>query len=577
MESFLFWLIAASAGLWFGVLLLPWRPWSKRPFLDATDDIQPQPLQDITVLIPARNEAAVIRKTLESLKRQGKGTLKVVVVDDQSTDGTSETARDAAYADLVVVTGDPLPPGWSGKLWALEQGRQRVETPLVLLLDADIALEPGIVDTLRYKMSKEDLQFVSLMATPHMHGFWEKLLMPAFVYFFKLLYPFRLANSSFPEVAAAAGGCILLESRLLDEIGGFGALRDALIDDCTLAYRIKSRGYKTWIGLTHSVCSQRSCPRLSDIWNMVVRTAYTQLRYSHWLLGLCTMLMVLGFWLPVGGFFYPDALARSLALAALIAMMLSYMPMLQFYRRSPIWALGLPLIGTLFLAMTWSSALRYWRGRGAQWKDRRYSAPATFVLLLTLCAPLSPGVAEEHRPAEVVERFQQSLVEVMKKADVLGYEGRYEWLAPAVRQSHALPEIARLAVGRYWDRLGEEQKSSLVEAFSELSIATYAYRFDGYNGERFETLSVERLDSDQALVRSRLIKSGGDTIGFDYLLRGRGDDWRIVNIIVDGVSDLALKRAEYTSIIRRQGFETLIAKLKEKIAQYSTVGDSGNE
>lgn len=569
MESLLFWLVAASAVLWLGILLLPWRPWSRKPFLDAADDGFSQPLEDITVLIPARNEAAVIRQTLASLKRQGQGSLKVIIVDDQSSDGTAGVARDAGYADLLVVKGEPLPPGWSGKLWALEQGRQHIETPFVLLLDADIRLEPGIVEILHQQMTKENLHLVSLMAVPHLQGFWEKLLMPAFVYFFKLLYPFRLANSSFPGIAAAAGGCILLESRLLDEIGGFGALRDALIDDCTLAYRIKSRGHKTWIGLTHSVRSQRSCPRLSEIWNMVARTAYTQLRYSPWLLGLCTMLMVIGFWVPVAGLFHPDTAVQYLALAALAAMMLSYLPMLRFYRRTPVWTLGMPLIGTLYLAMTWSSALRYWRGRGAQWKNRRYGAPAALVLLVALCTPPSPGIAEERRPAEVVEQFQQTLAEVMKEADALGYEGRYERLAPAVRQSHALSEIARVAVGRYWDRLSEAQRSSLVETFGELSIATYAHRFDGYSGERFETVSVEHLGPDQALVRSRLIEADGNTIGFDYLLRREDDNWRIVNIIVNGVSDLALKRAEYTSIIRRQGFDTLIAKLKEKIAQYS--------
>lgn len=373
MEAIGTWLVIAAALMWWSILLPPWRPWSRQPALDGqlVLPLDNQDLAEVTVLIPARNEAAFIRKTLQSLASQGRG-LTIILVDDQSTDTTAQLAREVDIEDLVLLTGKPLPKGWSGKLWALEQGRRHVHSRFTLLMDADIQLQPGVVGALRERMKKQDLQFISLMAVPRMAGFWERLLMPAFVYFFKLLYPFRLANSPCSKVAAAAGGCILLETRLLDEIGGFASLRDALIDDCALARRIKSLGYKTWIGLTHSVHSLRPYKRLGDIWEMVARTAFTQLHYSLWLLGLCTLLMVLGFALPLVGLFHPDFLTRYLAVAALIGMIVAYVPTLRFYDRSLVWALAMPLIGMLYLAMTWSSAIRFWRGERSRWKGRRY-------------------------------------------------------------------------------------------------------------------------------------------------------------------------------------------------------------
>ncbi|MFI4923183.1 MAG: glycosyltransferase, partial [Burkholderiales bacterium] len=281
METLITDLDAVSVLMWLAVLLIPWRLWSSQPFLDAQSD--GGDLSDVTVLIPARNEATVIQKTLAALNSQGRN-LSLVVVDDQSADGTAELARKAWTDRLIVVAGAPLPSGWSGKLWALEQGRQHVQTPLVLLMDADIELKPGIVGCLREYMRRHEVAFISLMAAPMMSNFWEKLLMPAFIYFFKLLYPFYLSNSGKSKVAAAAGGCILMQSRLLDEIGGFAAIKDELIDDCSLARRIKSKGHKTWIGLTHSACSIRPYLQLRQIWNMVTRTAFTQLHYSIGLL-----------------------------------------------------------------------------------------------------------------------------------------------------------------------------------------------------------------------------------------------------------------------------------------------------
>jgi hopene-associated glycosyltransferase HpnB len=220
---------------------------------------------------------------------------------------------------------------------------------------------------------KEDrLHFISLMAHLRMVSFWERWLMPAFVYFFKMLYPFRLSNSDFRRVAAAAGGCILSETRLIEEIGGFKAIRHELIDDCALAKRVKSLGYKTWTGLTHSVHSLRSNEDLEGIWNMVARTAFYQLRYSAVLLAGTTATMLAVFWLPAAGLFFPGASAKIIASCALAAMIVSYLPTLKFYGRSRVWALALPLVATLYLAMTWSSAIRCWFGSGSSWKGRFY-------------------------------------------------------------------------------------------------------------------------------------------------------------------------------------------------------------
>lgn len=366
--------VGAAALLWWALLALPWRPWGIAEHLEGTGiPIPASSLNDITVLIPARNEAQVITQTLHALTAQGPG-LRVVLVDDESTDGTAEKALAGGHPALTLVHSEPLPPGWTGKLWALEQGRSRVETPLILLLDADIAIAPGTVHALRERLRAERLQLVSLMAAPSFSGVWERALMPAFIYFFKLLYPFRLANSSSDRVAAAAGGCVLLERHWLERIGGFAAIRDELIDDCALARRMKSAGGRTWIGLTRSARMVRG-HGMRDIWNMVARTAFTQLHYSPLLLGLCTLGLVLAFLVPLAGITVAVPPARVLAAAALAAMGISYVPTLRYYHRSPAWALLLPAIGTLYLLMTWASALRYWRGDRSRWKDRTYHRP----------------------------------------------------------------------------------------------------------------------------------------------------------------------------------------------------------
>jgi hopene-associated glycosyltransferase HpnB len=352
-------------------MALPWRPWSTRERLESTGRTAIA-LDDVVVLIPARDEAQVLGQCLDSLRQQGDG-LKVVVVDDESADGTAAVACDAGLPGMVVVQGLPAPAGWSGKLWALEQARVHVDRPLTMLLDADMALAPGLVPALRARMHRRGVVLVSLMAELPMARFWERLLLPAFVYFFKLLYPFRLSNSDFPGVAAAAGGCILMETRVLDELGGFSSLRGALIDDCTLARRVKGLGYRIWTGLTRSVKGTRGYAGLWPIWHMVERTAFTQLRYSIGWLMICSLLMVAAFITPMMGILLGPLDARLVAGAALAALVGSYVPTLRFYGITPAWGLAMPFVGTLFLCMTWSSAIRYWAGTRSRWRGRVYS------------------------------------------------------------------------------------------------------------------------------------------------------------------------------------------------------------
>jgi hopene-associated glycosyltransferase HpnB len=370
-----FWLLACVPGaiIWMIILLLPWRPWSTRERLDGRTDSPPPETRDVTILIPARNEARQIGRTLAAIREQAP-EVAVLMVDDRSDDGTAEAATAAGLKNLRVMAGKSIPDGWTGKLWALDQGLAGVETPLVLLLDADIELGPGIIAALLEQRRSRKLQMVSVMATLETHGFWEKLLLPAFVYFFKLLYPFHLSNCSFRWVAAGAGGCVLIDTKVLREIGAFESLKDELIDDCALAAKVKATGHRIWTGLSHSVVSHRRYDGIGKIWEMVARTAYTQLRYSPLLLAGCVAALSWAFWLPLVGLVAGNPTARVASLTALTAMAITYLPTLRFYRLSPLWVLALPFTGTLYLAMTVNSAWRYYRGVRSAWRGRVYSS-----------------------------------------------------------------------------------------------------------------------------------------------------------------------------------------------------------
>jgi hopene-associated glycosyltransferase HpnB len=361
---------------WVAVLAAPWQPHRARERLEA-DSAPSRKLDDVCVLIPARDEAALIAGTISALRRQGEG-LEVVLVDDQSTDGTAACALESAGAQLAlrVVAGRALPAGWAGKLWALEQGLALVERPYTLLLDADIELDVGMVPALRRRAEESDAALVSIMATLRCTSFWERLLSPPFVFFFKLLYPFALANDARRRTAAAAGGCMLVRTQALRALGGFAAIRGALIDDCALAAAVKRAGGTTWLGMSHSVRSLRAYD-LASFWSMVSRTAFTQLRYSvGWLIAATIAIVVVLIAPPVllAAWSVGTAPAATAAVAALawLALGAAYLPTVRFYGLPAAWALTLPASAALFLAMTWASALRYWRGTRATWKNRSY-------------------------------------------------------------------------------------------------------------------------------------------------------------------------------------------------------------
>jgi hopene-associated glycosyltransferase HpnB len=385
-------LAAVALVAWLAVLLLPSAPWRTREQLTprklGSDPISPEMGSDpnfipdvdlaaVTVLIPARNEATAIAATLAGLTRQGRN-VRVLVIDDQSSDGTGEAAieANAGFApplDLTVIDGEALPSGWGGKLWALNQGLQQVDRDYCLLLDAEIVLASGVLSTLLQKARAESRAMTSVMAKLRCETFWEKLLVPPFIFFFKLLYPFAAVNDPARKTAAAAGGCILIRTDVLNAIGGFAAIRDALIDDCTLAARVKAAGHSVWLGLSEHVMSSRSYPNLVDFRRMVARTAFTQLRYSVVLLVIVVDVMVIVFVVPVLALgFSTEGWGLASGIGALAAMAAAFWPTVRFYSLTPLWVLTLPIAAVFFLAMTVESAVQYWRGVTARWKDRTY-------------------------------------------------------------------------------------------------------------------------------------------------------------------------------------------------------------
>lgn len=363
---------AYSASIvWCLALLLPSRPFGMRERLEPSKpDVAD--LDDITVLIPARNEATTIQRTLVAVGDQ-RGAAPVVIVDDQSTDATARVARETLNT-ATVVTGEPPPPGWIGKVWALEQGLRTVQTPFVLLLDADIELRPGIIAALKNKAVHERLAMVSLLANLNTQRFWERILVPAYVYFFKFMYPFALVNSVSSRTAAAAGGCILIRREVLEEIGGFASLKSAIIDDCTLAKQVKAAGHGIWLGVSKSVISHREYANWVDILNLVTRSAFAELKFSTMRLLLCTLAMLwLFICIPLVLLIY-SGVPAYIAAAGMLAMFMTYVPILRFYKLWAGRALTLPLVALLYLAMTWHSAVRYWFGTRTVWKGRCYES-----------------------------------------------------------------------------------------------------------------------------------------------------------------------------------------------------------
>ena len=347
----------------------------------------------VAAVVPARNEADMLPVTLPALLGQDyPGEFRVVLVDDRSDDGTGEiatelgvkSARDGG-APLTVLAGQPRPEGWAGKVWAMAQGVAAVgpAAPAYLLFtDADIHWAPGTLRRLVAAADADDRALLSQMALLRAETEWERVVVPAFVYFFAQLYPFRRVNNPASRTAAGAGGCMLIRKAALDKAGGLEPVRSALIDDVALATLLKRDGNRCWLGLTTDIRSARPYPRLASLWHMVARSAYTQLRYSPPLLaGTLVGLLLLYVAPPAGAIAWLVAAAAGAAgapitaagLAGLVGwtlMTVSYLPMLRLYRLSPLRAPSLPLIAVLYAAMTADSARRHYSGRAVSWRGR---------------------------------------------------------------------------------------------------------------------------------------------------------------------------------------------------------------
>ena len=399
-------LLAGHGGFWRTDQRLPrgterWAPSGARSG-------EPGSWPRVTAVVPARDEAAMLPETLPTLLDQDyPGPFAVVLVDDQSTDGTGSVTRGLAAGarhPLTVVEGSPPPEGWAGKVWAMTQGAEAAmaqeanaamtqgaeatktdpEAPSYLLFtDADVAHEPGSVTALVRAAEGDRRDLVSRMALLRARTGWERAVVPAFVYFFAMLYPFRRVNRPASRTAAAAGGCMLVRRRALEEAGGLGRIRHAPIDDVALGRLLGRAGGRLWLGLATEVRSHRPYPRLADLWSMIARSAYTQLRYSPALLvgtvaGLALLFLVpplataFGLALLAAGTDEPGkaAVLACSGLATWAIMAATYVPMLRLYRLSPFRAPSLPLLAALYAAMTVDSARRHRGGAGAAWKGR---------------------------------------------------------------------------------------------------------------------------------------------------------------------------------------------------------------
>jgi hopene-associated glycosyltransferase HpnB len=335
----------------------------------------PGPWPAVAVVIPARNESGCIARSVRSLLRQDYcGPLRIVVVDDDSDDGTGAVAAGAAAGDgrLSIIRTTGPAAGWTGKLWAVSRGIAATEAShpeYLLLTDADIEHAPDTLSWLVAQSVTGQFVLTSLMAKLRCVSLAEKCHVPAFIYFFQMLYPFAWVARTDSSTAAAAGGCMLVRADALESIGGIASVRGALIDDCSLSAKLKTRG-PIWLGLTSRVNSIRPYSTFSDVARMISRSAYSQLRYSPLALIGTTLGMAVTFVAPAMLALFTSGLPRYLGLLAWAAMSLSFVPTLRYYRLSPIWSVALPGIALLYMLYTLQSAYQHFRRRGGQWKGR---------------------------------------------------------------------------------------------------------------------------------------------------------------------------------------------------------------
>ncbi|MFE6689426.1 glycosyltransferase [Streptomyces sp. NPDC057743] len=380
------WIGAGSLLAWLWLLLGQGFFWRTDVRLPARRD--PDRWPSVAVVVPARDEAAVLPASLPTLLAQKyPGRAEVFLIDDGSTDGTGALARalaaDGGGLPLTVASPGAPEPGWTGKLWAVRHGialaRERCAPEYLLLTDADIAHEPDSLRELVAAARSGELDLVSQMARLRVATGWERLIVPAFVYFFGQLYPFRWVNRRGARTAAAAGGCVLLRREAAERAGVPEAIRHAVIDDVALARAVQRAGGAVWLGLADRVSSVRPYPRLAELWRMVSRTAYAQLRHRPVVLLGTVLGLALVYLAPpaalLAGVAAGAPLAAALGGAAWAVMCGTFLPMLRYYRQPPWLAPLLPFTALLYLLMTVDSAVQHYRGRGAAWKGRTYGAP----------------------------------------------------------------------------------------------------------------------------------------------------------------------------------------------------------
>lgn len=359
--------------IWLYLLVARGGFWLARERDDRESLSVPNRWPSVTAVVPARNEADVIAQSTSSLLRQDyPGLLRIVLVDDGSEDDTAARALAAGDARLQVLRGSALPAGWTGKLWAQQQGVQQAlsgEPDYLLLTDADIGHAPEALRSLVARAERDGLVLVSLMAELSCRSWAERFLIPAFVFFFQMLYPFAWANDRTRRLAAAAGGCMLVRRDALQRAGGMASIRSQIIDDCALARRLKTEG-PIWLGLTRRATSLRPYGGLWDIGRMVSRSAYAQLDYSPLLLAGTLAGMTITYLTPVLLALFGSGLAQMAGLATWLMMAVAFQPMLRFYRISPLWGLALPATAAAYTLFTLQSAMAVWRGRGGMWKGR---------------------------------------------------------------------------------------------------------------------------------------------------------------------------------------------------------------
>lgn len=338
----------------------------------------------VAVIIPARNEAGVVGQSIASLLNQvGVHQIHIFLVDDASTDGTADAAGQAAAqvhraADLTIIQARPLPAGWTGKLWAMQQGIEAAQSfapQYFLLSDADILHAPDNVATLIAIAENGAYDLVSFMVKLHCVTLAEKLLIPAFVFFFFKLYPTLWISDSHRKTAGAAGGSILVRPEALERAGGIAAIRNQIIDDCALAQAVKQHGGKLWLGLSEATTSLRPYRTFGEIGRMISRTAFNQLNHSLWLLLAALIGLTIVYLLPPLLLLTRYPLPMTLGAAAWLFMAFAYLPMVRFYRLNPLWALTLPLVALFYMGATFHSAVKFWSGYGGEWKGRAQDQP----------------------------------------------------------------------------------------------------------------------------------------------------------------------------------------------------------